>query len=160
MKKSLLLLPLALVLAGCQNSPTGADTDIPDATPIDLGTEIQSVEMPSSMNHGNFPRPSVPATPTYTPPAAQPSYTPPAYTPSAPSVNTKSGCQVVRDAANAPIYAQIQRGCHTGSHYTVAKGDTIFLIAYLTGSTVEQIAQLNQLAQPYQLKLGQTLQVK
>lgn len=161
MKKSLLLLPLALVLAGCQNNQTGSDTDIPNAEPIDLGTEVQSADMPSSMNNSGLSIPPAPAVPTYTPPA-QPSYTPPSYNPPQLAVqNTgNTGCQVVRDAANTPIYSQIQKGCYTGSQYTVAKGDTIFLIAYLTGSSVEQIARLNHLAQPYQLKLGQTLQVK
>lgn len=161
MKKSLLLLPLAFILAGCQQNQTPSDTDIPNAEPIDLGTEVQSADMPSTMNNSGLAIPPAPAVPSYTPPS-QPSYTPPSYNPPQPAVqNTGNvGCQVVRDAANTPIYAQIQKGCYTNSQYTVAKGDTIFLIAYLTASSVEQIARLNNLTQPYQLKLGQTLQVK
>lgn len=184
MQKSLVFLPLALlVLAGCNsNNAPVSDTDIPNAAPLDLGTELQSTEMPSSMNQPGrstavyTPAPPSP-TPSYTPPPSynnQPSYTPAQTTPTqpvysqptaAPSYSEQTAanvgnCQVVRDASNAPIYAQIQKGCYTDATYRVNKGDTIFLIAYLTGNSVENLARLNNLVQPYPLKLGQTLRVK
>lgn len=177
MKKSLLFIPLVLALSACQkNSAPVSETDIPNAAPINLGTDVQPVAMPTSMGQQGAVRPSVPSTPTlpsYNPPAystpnysgsgysgaSQPSYSQPAYSASA-VTSQVGGCQVSRDANNAPIYAQIQKGCYSDSQYTVAKGDTIFLIAYLTGKPVDEIARLNQLSQPYQLKVGQTLRVR
>lgn len=166
MKKSLLLLPLVLALSACQNNSTPAsDTDVPNAAPINLGTDVQPAAMPTNMGQPGTVRPSMPTytQPTYTPPT----YNPPSYTPpSQPGYSGAAGasqvgnCYISRDATNAPIYAQIQKGCYTDSQYTVAKGDTIFLIAYLTGKPVDEIARLNQLSQPYQLKVGQTLRVR
>ncbi len=172
MKKVFLLFPfVATVLVGCASEAPQTDSGITDAIPMGMDTELQSVEMPSSMSQPSYQAPtySAPApTPTYSVPAPsysapQPTYTQP-QTVSATRVQQQSNvvgsCQVIRDANSAPVYAQIQKGCYTEAQYTVAKGDTIFLIAYLSGKSVDEIAMLNQLTQPYQLKVGQVLRVK
>lgn len=171
MKKVFLLFPfVATVLVGCASEAPQTDSGITDAIPMGMDTELQSVEMPSSMSQPSYQAPtySAPATPTYSAPAPsysapQPTYTQP-QTVSATRVQQQSNvvgsCQVVRDANFAPVYAQIQKGCYTEAQYTVAKGDTIFLIAYLTAKSVDEIAALNQLVKPYQLKVGQVLRVK
>lgn len=178
MKKLLILFPLTTIaLTSCSNDVPRSDPPITNAIPMRMDTELQSVAMPSSMTQPSYQIPtyststpaySVPATPSYSSPtpnysAPQPVYTQP-QTVSTTRVQQQSNvvgsCQVVRDANSAPVYAQIQKGCYTEAQYTVAKGDTIFLIAYLSGKSVDEIAMLNQLTQPYQLKVGQVLRVK
>lgn len=141
MKKSFLLLPvIALGLSACSNtsSEQGTAADVTSvAMPDWQSTSVQPVEMPSTMNQ-------------------------PTYQPNTMSASTEAigNCQVVRDSNNTPVYAQIQKGCYTDSSYTVGKYDTVFLIAYLAGKNVSEIAALNNLTQPYQLRMGQILRLK
>lgn len=156
MKKSFLLLPfIALGLTACNS---GSDASQTSAEVTSVGApawqnpEIQQVEMPSSMTQQptyQVPQPiqTVPQ-PTYTPPSAQM------------GAEMIGNCQVVRDSANTPIYSQIQKGCYTQPTYTVGKHDTVFLVAYLSGKPVAEIARLNGLSAPYQLKLGQVLRLQ
>ncbi|OOH89013.1 hypothetical protein BMT54_07645 [Pasteurellaceae bacterium 15-036681] len=78
------------------------------------------------------------------------------------NVNAESvnNCQVVRGPNNLPVYKQMQKGCHTDSTYTVGKRDTVYLVSFLTGASVNQIAALNNLRKPYQLRVGRVLQVR
>lgn len=169
MKKSFLLLPLAAVVLAACSSDTSSETS-PNVEVTEVGsawqTEVQQVGMPSSMT-----QPTYQPQPTYIPPPApQPTYQPaPQPTYNQPSnVQTNYGgqsevvgsCNVVRDGSNAPIYSQIQKGCYTDSTYTVGKHDTLFLVAYLTGQTPNQIAALNNLSTATPLKVGQVLRVK
>ncbi|WP_373777222.1 LysM peptidoglycan-binding domain-containing protein [Glaesserella sp.] len=171
MKKSFLLLPLvAIVLAGCSNSSNDtAAAEVTDAN-SSWQTEVQQTEMPSSMAQPvyNNTQPTYNNTqPTYSAPqptagttypaTQQPNYNQSGY---GQQTETVGGCQVVRDANNAPVYGQIQKGCYTGDSYTVGKGDTMFLVAYLTGSSVNNIAALNNMSEPYQLRVGQVLRVR
>lgn len=66
---------------------------------------------------------------------------------------------IPRDEKNAPIYSQIDKGFYNGDTYTVRKGDTMFLIAYIAGKDVKEIAKLNNMSEPYQLNVGQTLKL-
>lgn len=66
---------------------------------------------------------------------------------------------IPRDEKNAPIYSQIDKGFYNGDSYTVRKGDTMFLIAYIAGKDVREIAALNNLKEPYQLHIGQKLKL-
>uniref|UniRef100_UPI00359FF521 murein hydrolase activator NlpD n=1 Tax=Glaesserella sp. TaxID=2094731 RepID=UPI00359FF521 len=66
---------------------------------------------------------------------------------------------IPRDEKNAPIYSQIDKGFYNGDTYTVRKGDTMFLIAYIAGKDVKEIAALNNMSEPYQLRIGQTLKL-
>lgn len=60
---------------------------------------------------------------------------------------------------NAPDYSQINKGFYKGNTYTVRKGDTMFLIAYISGLDVKELAALNNMKEPYNLSVGQTLKV-
>ncbi|QGM81609.1 LysM peptidoglycan-binding domain-containing protein [Otariodibacter oris] len=176
MKKSFLLLPIvSMVLVACttNSSSESSSAEVTDANIPAWQTEVQPTEMPSSMNQPVYtPQPysqnqTVPQ-PSYgydqpSAPAPQQSYGNQTTTPTNYSYNqTESigNCQVSRDANNAPIYSQITKGCYTGSTYTVGKSDTLFLISYLAGKTPNEIAILNNLTQPYQLRVGQVLRLQ
>lgn len=181
MKKHFLILPLtASILAACSaNSPapvvnaSGSSELSPGIMQPVEGTgasnnmgwqtaDIQPVNMPSTMS-----TPTV-STPSYQPAAVQN----PVITaqPEQPKTTTKvvkktktvekkvdQNFEIPRDANNAPIYSQIQKGFYDGSTYIVRKGDTMFLIAYVIGKDVKEIAALNNMSEPYQLTVGQKL---
>ncbi|QBQ63600.1 murein hydrolase activator NlpD [Actinobacillus indolicus] len=181
MKKSFLLLPLAaLVLTACgSNTPApvvnadGADLSPgvmqpvsgTGATDTSYGwqTDVQSTSMPTTMT-----------TPTYTPPTPQPVYQAPqpvaqpkptpvekpkATTTKTTKKQVPQDFTIPRDENNAPIYSQIDKGFYNGDTYTVRKGDTMFLIAYIAGKDVKEVAALNNMSEPYQLRVGQTLKL-
>lgn len=166
MKKSFLLLPfIALSLTACNNGAsesTSTSAEVANANaPAWQSPELQSAPMPSSMSQPSYQAPQATQTvpqPTYN----QPSYTPAASQPQAMGGQTEmiGNCQVMRDGANTPIYSQIQKGCYTDASYTVGKYDTVFLIAYLSARSVADIAKLNNLTPPYQLRTGQVLRLK
>jgi len=57
-------------------------------------------------------------------------------------------------------YGNIPKGSYTGgSTYDVKRGDTLFYIAWITGNDFRDLAQRNHIAAPYNLEVGQTLQV-
>ena len=55
------------------------------------------------------------------------------------------------------ITAKFKKGSYKGNTYKVNKGDTMFLIAYLTGMDVKDLASMNNMKEPYSLSVGQTL---
>ncbi|PVX41327.1 murein DD-endopeptidase MepM/ murein hydrolase activator NlpD [Pasteurella langaaensis DSM 22999] len=97
--------------------------------------------------------------------------------PAAPTTTTKTVCKTVQKTkaastnqsqsveiprntqTNAPDYAKIDKGFYKANEYTVKKGDTMFLIAYIAGIDVKELASLNGMSEPYTLKVGQTLKV-
>lgn len=165
MKKSLLMLSLlAFGLAGCNSgsSDTTAAEITSAGTPDWQNPEIQQAPMPSTMTQPSYQAPqAVQNIPQPLGQGAQPSYGMPQTAQGGMKQNeTVGNCQVIRDGANSPIYAQIQKGCYTDASYTVGKQDTVFLIAYLSGTSVSDIARLNHLVPPYQLKMGQVLRLK
>lgn len=56
-------------------------------------------------------------------------------------------------------YNAIPKDSYGGSTYTVKRGDTLFYIAWITGSDYRELAQRNNVAEPYSLNVGQVLQV-
>lgn len=179
MKKSFLLLPITLaVLTACSsNSP--APVESADGTlspgmmqPVDSPSmggnatwepQIQQSSVPNSMN---APMPQAPAQ-SAPQPNFQPTYQPqPVQKPQpAPAVQNKPQ-QTSQDftiprnpTTNAPDYSQINKGFYKGNTYTVRKGDTMFLIAYISGLDVKELAALNNMKEPYNLSVGQTLKV-
>ncbi len=57
-------------------------------------------------------------------------------------------------------YGNIPKGSYTGGNtYNVKHGDTLFYIAWITGNDFRDLAQRNNVAAPYHLEVGQTLQV-
>ena len=140
--------------------------------------EIQQNTMPSTMGNSvptgtQTPQPSFQPTyqPVQQPAAAQPKPTlAPAPAPVQPQ--TKTVTKTVSDCTssgainvprnpntNAPDYSQIQKGSYKGNTYKVNKGDTMFLIAYLTGMDVKDLASMNNMKEPYSLSVGQTLKI-
>ena len=139
--------------------PTGVQTPQPNFQPT-----YQQSAMPAA-----------PAQPAFKPaqPVFQPVQKPAASTPApAPAVQTKTITKTVSDCVgsqhinvprnpntNAPDYSQIEKGSYKGNTYKVNKGDTMFLIAYLAGIDVKELAALNNMTEPYSLSLGQTLKI-
>lgn len=56
-------------------------------------------------------------------------------------------------------YNTIPKGSYSGSSYTVKRGDTLFYIAWITGNDFRDLAQRNNIPQPYNLEVGQTIQL-
>lgn len=165
MKKSLFVLSLiSFALAGCSSNSSESSASSVETTDANAtwqsADSIQTAPMPASMNQ---PIAVQPAQPVYS--APQPITAAPApMTVSSGSydsqVESVGNCQVVRDGNNAPIYAQITKGCYTDSSYTVGKSDTLYLIGYLTGTSANHIANLNGLSATSALKVGQVLRVR
>ena len=140
--------------------------------------EIQQNTMPSTMGSSvptgtQTPQPSFQPSfqPTYQP-VQQPTATQPQPAPAPVQPQTKTVTKTVSDCTssgainvprnpntNAPDYSQIQKGSYKGNTYKVNKGDTMFLIAYLTGMDVKDLASMNNMKEPYSLSVGQTLKI-
>ncbi len=137
--------------------------------------EVQQSSMPATMSGPVITTPtmpaSIPSAPVATQPAVQTSVTPQTktvcktVTKQKPKID-KSGAtssknlEIPRNSTtNAPDYSKIDKGFYKGSTYTVNKGDTMFLIAYISGMDVKELAALNGMSEPYNLKVGQTLKV-
>ena len=189
MKKSFLLLPVSIAILTACSSNSPAPIENVDGTlspgvmqPVDnnsSGTwqpEIQQNTMPNTMGNSvptgtQTPQPSFQPTyqPVQQPAAAQPKPTP---APAPVQPQTKTVTKTVSDCSssgsinvprnpntNAPDYSQIQKGSYKGNTYKVNKGDTMFLIAYLTGMDVKDLASMNNMKEPYSLSVGQTLKI-
>lgn len=187
MKKSFLLLPVSIAILTACSSNSPAPIENVDGTlspgvmqPVDnnsSGTwqpEIQQNTMPSTMGSSvptgtQTPQPSF--QPTYQP-VQQPTATQPQPAPAPVQPQTKTVTKTVSDCTssgainvprnpntNAPDYSQIQKGSYKGNTYKVNKGDTMFLIAYLTGMDVKDLASMNNMKEPYSLSVGQALKI-
>ena len=189
MKKSFLLLPVSIAILTACSSNSPAPIENVDGTlspgvmqPVDnnsSGTwqpEIQQNTMPNTMGNSvptgtQTPQPSFQPTyqPVQQPAAAQPK---PTIAPAQVQPQTKTVTKTVSDCTNsgainvprnpntnAPDYSQIQKGSYKGNTYKVNKGDTMFLIAYLTGMDVKDLASMNNMKEPYSLSVGQTLKI-
>lgn len=180
MKKGFLILPLtASILTACSsNSPapvvnaSGSSELSPGVMQPVVGirasnnmgwqaADIQPVNMPSTMNSPTVSTSSYQSTAVQNSVIQQPtqSQTTTKVVKKNKTVEKKvnQNFEVPRDANNTPIYSQIQKGFYDGSTYTVRKGDTMFLIAYVVGKDVKEIAALNNMREPYQLTVGQKL---
>lgn len=189
MKKRFLLLPTALlVLAGCSSGSSApienAEGNLspgimqPVESTSGSGTwqpTIQQQSMPDSMNQ------PVNTTSTTVPPQTQPQ-------PVLQEVQAQSAANPVQQAnqtvpqqmtgtvqkarpqtqdidiprnpnTNAPDYSRIDKGSYKACKYQVRKGDTMFLIAYIAGLDVKELAALNNMSEPYNLKIGQSVNV-
>ena len=184
MKKSFLLLPLSIiVLSACtSNSPapiTNADNTLSPGIMQPVNGESTGGSWQPEIQKNTVPAIAGVPTGVQTPqPNFQPTYQPPAFQPvqkpvaPAPAVQTKTITKTVSDCVgsqhinvprnpntNAPDYSQIEKGSYKGNTYKVNKGDTMFLIAYLAGIDVKELAALNNMTEPYSLSLGQTLKI-
>ncbi|ABR73934.1 hypothetical protein CBG46_02490 [Actinobacillus succinogenes] len=140
--------------------------------------QVQQSAMPENMNSPVAPQPvanqagTLPTAATTAQPSLQ-------QTQQQPAMTTKTVCKTVEVPAagnkasnqsqtveiprnaetNAPDYSKIDKGFYKATEYTVKKGDTMFLIAYIAGIDVKELAALNGMSEPYNLKVGQTLKV-
>ena len=174
MNKSFLLLPLSVAILTACSSNTQAPIENAGGSlspgimqPVDNRNaggswqpEIQQNSMPNNM--GN----SVPVGKQAPQPNFQPTYQPAAQTQTQTVSKTVSDCSGAQHVnvprnpnTNAPDYSQIQKGSYKGATYKVNKGDTMFLIAYLAGIDVKELAALNNMSEPYHLSVGQTLKI-
>lgn len=182
MKQSFLLVPvLAAILAGCSSNNSApvedADGTLTPGIMQSVGNDsnstwepqVQQQQMPTDMMATTPAATSTPTQqpvsqpqPTYQQPAPAPVTTAPKPVAAAPAAKQ----QVSQDftiprnpQTNAPDYSKIDKGFYKGSTYTVRKGDTMFLIAYISGMDVRDLAALNNIPEPYKLSVGQTLKV-
>lgn len=178
MKKSFLVLPItAMVLTACSsNTPApvvnandselapGIMQPVAGSGAVDgygWQTEVQQADMPSTMTQPTYQAP----TPVYSTPEPTPVSVPeptPVPTPK-PAAATKTQVSqdftIPRDENNKPIYSQIDKGFYKGETYTVRKGDTPYLIAYIAGKDINELLALNNLSDNSQLKVGQVLKL-
>ncbi|MDG2943351.1 peptidoglycan DD-metalloendopeptidase family protein [Exercitatus varius] len=147
--------------------------------------QVQQSTMPENMNNPVATQPVANQTGTLSTASSAPAATTTAVQPtfqqtqSQPAMTTKTVCKTVEVPAagskatnqsqtveiprnattNAPDYSKINKGFYKATEYTVKKGDTMFLIAYIAGIDVKELAALNGMSEPYNLKVGQTLKV-
>ncbi|WP_435952243.1 amidase activator ActS [Dryocola sp. BD626] len=67
---------------------------------------------------------------------------------------------LVACSSNKAGTSQASAGSYSGSVYTVKRGDTLYRISRMTGSSVGELARLNGISAPYTLEIGQKLRVK
>lgn len=184
MKQSFLLIPVvAAVLAGCSSNNSAPVEDVDGTlTPGIMQSvgnsanspwepQVQQQQMPSDM----MATPAAPQ-PQAQPVQSQPVQTQPTYQQPQPvAAPTPAPQPVTKPAAkkavsqdftiprnpqtNAPDYSKIDKGFYKGDSYTVRKGDTMFLIAYISGMDVRELAALNHIPEPYKLSVGQKLRI-
>lgn len=56
-------------------------------------------------------------------------------------------------------YESITKGSYSGNIYRVRRGDTLFYIAWITGNDYRDLAQRNNIPEPYSLNVGQSIQL-
>lgn len=56
-------------------------------------------------------------------------------------------------------YESIPKGSYSGNTYTVQRGDTLFYIAYISGSDFRELASQNNIPEPYALNEGQVIRL-
>ncbi|MGP1930522.1 MAG: murein hydrolase activator NlpD [Arsenophonus sp. ET-YP4-MAG3] len=54
-------------------------------------------------------------------------------------------------------YNNIEKGTYSGNIYTVKQGDTLFYISWITGFNYRDLAERNKIIEPYNLNVGQIL---
>lgn len=81
----------------------------------------------------------------------------------APSGNNNGGVQQASPEGRIVYnrsYNAIPKGSYSGGEtYTVKRGDTLFYIAWITGNDFRDLAQRNNIPEPYSLNVGQTIQL-
>lgn len=75
------------------------------------------------------------------------------------SAATNGGAIVEGSAVPNRNYSTIPKGSFAGDKYTVARGDTLFYIAWVSGNDYRELAAKNSIPEPYNLTVGQVLDV-
>lgn len=147
---------VSLWLAGCTSSNTAPAPVSSVGGNASSGTNSGMLITPAQKG-GMAPQTAPQPQPVQTAPVQpqiQPMQTQPAASP-------QSTVQIVNGhAVYNRKYGDIPKGSYTGgSTYTVKRGDTLFYIAWVTGNDFRDLAQRNNVAEPYALNVGQVLQV-
>lgn len=153
---------VSLWLAGCtssNNAPapvssvggmSSSDSGMLITPPPKMGTTAQTTPQPQPVQTAPAQPQIQSAQPVATaqPVAAQPAV-------------TQEPVQIVNGhAVYNRKYGDIPKGSYAGgSTYTVKRGDTLFYIAWVTGNDFRDLAQRNNVPEPYGLNVGQVLQV-
>ncbi|QPB41699.1 murein hydrolase activator NlpD [Rodentibacter haemolyticus] len=125
-----------------------------------VGNNVPSGTQTPQPNFQPTYQPAQPTTPTVTEPVVPTQAQTKTVTKTISDCTNSSAINVPRNPnTNAPDYSQIQKGSYKGDTYKVNKGDTMFLIAYLAGMDVKELAALNNMSEPYSLSVGQTLKI-
>lgn len=145
----------SLWLVGCtNNNPPAPISPANGAEPPSTGSRMLITPPPTGR--------------TMTAPPPQPVKNPPLHSPQIKPVASppvkKVTAQPVKNVDGKIVYSRkyddIPKGSYTGgSTYTVKHGDTLFYIAWVTGNDFRDLAQRNNIAEPYDLRVGQTLKV-
>lgn len=145
----------SLWLVGCtNNNPPAPISPANGAEPPSTGSRMLITPPPTGR--------------TMTAPSPQPVKNPPLHSPQIKPVASppvkKVTTQPVKNVDGKIVYSRkyddIPKGSYTGgSTYTVKHGDTLFYIAWVTGNDFRDLAQRNNIAEPYDLRVGQTLKV-
>lgn len=80
-------------------------------------------------------------------------------TPTKIDTTTNGGATVGGSAVPNRNYSTIPKGSFAGDRYTVARGDTLFYIAWISGNDYRELAAKNGISEPYNLTVGQVLDV-
>ncbi|MCT4702745.1 peptidoglycan DD-metalloendopeptidase family protein [Enterobacteriaceae bacterium H20N1] len=70
------------------------------------------------------------------------------------------GLLLVACSSNKANTSKASAGSYSGSVYIVKRGDTLYRISRMTGSSVGELARLNGISAPYTLEIGQKIRVK
>lgn len=75
------------------------------------------------------------------------------------NAETNGGATIAGSAVPNRNYSDIPKGSFAGDSYTVARGDTLFYIAWISGNDYRELAAKNSIPEPYNLTVGQVLNV-
>lgn len=151
MKKTFLLLPISvLILAGCSTGNNSApiinaNNNLSPGTyqPVNGGNNAWEPEVQEQMPTEN-----------------RSAYHSDNYSVSPKTTTTSENFTIPRDpTTNKPDYSKIDKGFYKGQTYTVRQGDSIYLVSYISGIDVHDLAKLNNIQPPYALSIGQVLKL-
>jgi lipoprotein NlpD len=127
---------------------------------INSGMDNSTVDSSLSGNSGGWV-PNPPSNISTQDGSAAPSQASAAAINTSPTVNaaTNGGAVVAGSAVPNRNYSDIPKGSFAGDRYTVARGDTLFYIAWISGNDYRELAAKNNISEPYNLTVGQVLDV-
>lgn len=73
---------------------------------------------------------------------------------------TYKNINIPKRADGKPDYTKISKGSYKEEAYRTKQGDSLFLISYISGKSVDEIAQLNNMTQPYIIGENEIIRLK
>ncbi|WP_425463984.1 peptidoglycan DD-metalloendopeptidase family protein [Orbus hercynius] len=148
---------LALAIAACTQNNPAQIKDLSNSPSSSSRTSVDNSVSNSDMTYTppptNISRSNITSANTANPNTAN------AYS----SSTVKEGSNVVTTTQERMVYNrkydEIPKGGYQGDTYTVQRGDTLFYIAWITGNDFRSLAAKNNVKAPYELSVGQVLDV-